>query len=344
MFMTAERARQVSQPDKFGVSMPLFNQGRLSTLMQMIADGLPTRMSQKWSGILAVDNTYNPVGPIDPWYFPSYYDDPTTSENLELLLRADAEKAVDLGVRWQVLRNPVDAQAVARIITPWANIATMSDQGDSRLSWSNKFPLFIQAAQLISDSSAYTTSLKNAMENSVSRGLAYSSAYVQTENRAMWGCMYNVAAAGFLGDRTVMLKAIDRWREIVETDVQGNIPVREVLREGNGLYYSNFLLNAMTQTAEIARFNGEWIYDYKTKDGSTFKGLWEKVAGWTAHPETYTYWPGSTTVRIQAHVDPLHALWPNVDSQYLIDTYTTTQDFYGYRQGILAYRGRPLWG
>ncbi|WP_256221000.1 alginate lyase family protein [Microbacterium sp. AR7-10] len=342
--MTAERARQVSQPEKFGTSMPLFNEGRLSTLQQMIADGLPMRMAQKWSGILAVDNTYNPVGPLDPWDFPPYYDNPAASDALLAVFRADAEKAVDLGIRWRMLGNPADAEAVARIITPWANIGTISTAGDSRLNWSNKFPLFIQAAQLISDSAAYTPSLKTAMENIVSRGLSYSSAFVQTENRAMWGCMYNVAAAAFLNDRPTMTKAIARWREVFDSDVKDNIPFREILRGDNGLYYSNFLLNAMVQTAEIARFNGEWLYDFRTSDGSTFKGLWERVARWTAVPAEYPYWAGSSTVRIQAHVDPLHALWPNADSQKLIDTYTTTQDYFGYRHGILAYRDRPLYG
>lgn len=343
MFMTAERVRQVSQPAKFGTSMPLFNTGRVETLRQMITAGLTGRMAQKWDDILTVDNTYEPIGPLDPWEFPSYYDNPAASEALRDFVRADADRAVDLGVRWRVLGDPADADAVARILTPWASV-TIGSGGDTRLTMAYRFPQFIQAAQLISDSASYTPSIKDAMEGLATRGLEASPAYTQTANRASWGVMYNMTAAAFIKDRPTMLRAIARWRELFDSDIAANVPVHEITRESNGLYYCNFLLNAMTQAAEIARFNGEWLYDYRSPDGSSFRALWEKVARWTAHPQEYPYWPGSTTPRIQAHVDPLHALWPTGDSQLLIDTYTTTQDFIGYRQGILAYRDRPLWG
>lgn len=343
-FVTAEHGRTLTQRRKFGTSIPLFNAGRVSTLSAMIAAGLPTRLQQKWDAILAVDNAYQPVGPLDPWHFPQYADDPVGNEALVSFVRADAEKAVDLAVRWRVLGNPVDAAAVRRIVEPWTTIQTIVNTADSRLNWANKWPMFMQAAQLISDSPSYTAGFHTAMENVTAYGLDYSPAFIQTENRAMWGCLLNVASGAFLNDRQIFDAGIARWCELFDTDIQHNIPVGELDREKDSLHYSNFLLNAMTQTAEIARFNGEWLYDYTTPDGSSFRGLWLNVSRWTAQPETFTYWPNSQTVRIQAHVDPLHALWPNDDSQKLIDTYTTTQDFYGYRQGMLAYRDRPLYG
>lgn len=344
-FQGPDRVRTIGQPNKFAVSMPLFNADRLAGLKDMIANNtLDFRMKQKWDAILLVDNTYQPQGPFNPFDLPPYYDDPEANNALTKIINDDGTRAVDLGIRWRVLGNIADAQAVARILTPWTNVQNISNDGDTRLVWCDRWPMFMQAAQLISDSSAYTSTLKSGMEGQTRRGLVYSTAHVQTENRAMWGCMMEVAAAAFLNDRAVFDRAIKRWREIFEHDIKGNIPVGEVLRESNGLYYCNFLLNAMTQTAEIARFNGEWLYDFKTSDGSTYKGLWDVVAGWTANPSTYPYWPGTSTPRIQAHVDPLHALWPSANSQALINTYTTTQDYYGYRQGMLAWRFRPLYG
>lgn len=341
--LRAADARTLSMRHKFGNSIPLFNEQRVAALADKISKGLSGRLLQKWNGILAVDNTILPTGPLDPWSFPGHYEDPDGNAAKLAIFRADALPAVDLGVRWKILGDVKDAEAVVRLLTPWTTINTIVNNGNSRLPLCDGWPMFIQAAQLISDSPAYTPSFKNAMENLIARGLSYTTAYIQTENRAVWGCMYDVSAGAFLGDRKVFDRAIARWRELFEHDVKGNIPVGEILREANGLYYCNFLLNAMTQTAEIARVNGEWLYDFKTSDGSTYKGLWETVAGWTANPETYPYWP-SNTIRIQAHVDPLHALWPNSDSQSLIDRFTTTQDYIGYRQGMLAYRDLPLWG
>lgn len=344
-FFPPERSRTIAQPNKFATSMLLFNKERLDTLKSILENGqADPRMQQKWDDILAIDNGYQPRGPIDPFNIPPYYDDPVANNKLTVIIRDDGINAVDLGIRYRMLGNEEDAKAVARIIEPWTTIQTFVNNSESRLTWSYKWTLFMQAAQLIEESPAYTPELKSAMVETTRDTMFLSTAYIQTENRAMWGCLFEVGAAAFLNERDRFDRAINRWREIFETDIVGNVPVREILREDQGLHYCNFLLNAMAQVADIARFNGEWLYDFVTSDGSTFKGAWENVAGWTAHPETYPYWPGSGTIRIQAHVDILHALWPNENSQLLIDTYTTTQDTFGYRQGILAYRYRPLWG
>lgn len=343
-FLSPVDARKLADRSKFGNPLPLFTSQRTGSLLELLESGsLDSRAQAKWNSILLVSNGYTPLGPIDPWDIPSHYSEPEENDAVMAIVESDGKAAVDLALRWRLLGDPADADAVADILSAWVTLSGFNNNGESRLPWCNHWPMFIEAAQLIDGSDAYTPSLKTGMENVTEWGLQYTTAYIQTANRAVWGCMYNVTAGAFLGDRSVFDKAIHRWRELFDHDVAGNIPIEEITRGRNGLFYCNFLLNAMTQTAEIARFNGEWLYDYKTPDGSTYKGLWETVASWTAHPETYPYWPGSGTPRIQAHVDPLHALWPNDDSQLLIDTYTTTQDYYGYRQGILAYRYRPLW-
>lgn len=343
-FQSPERLRTMSQPEKFGNVLPLFDQPRLDSLMDLIAtNGTDSRMRQKLNGIMATDNTYIPLGPIDPFSLPEYYENPEANTALTSLMGSDGNTAVDLGIRWRMYGDPADAAAVARILLPWTTIQTLVNNGASRLVWSDKWTLFIQAAQLIDGSPAYTTSLRNAFRSMVQKGLVLSTAPVQTANRASWGVSHDIAAGAFLKDRALFDYGIKRWRELFEHDVKNNIPIEEITRESNGLHYCNFLLDAMTQAAEIARFNGEWLYDIQGSDGSTFKGLWDTVSGWTARPESYPYWANSSTVRIRFHVDPLHILWPNEDSAFLIGKYTTTQDNVGYRQGMLAYRYRPLY-
>lgn len=340
--MTADRVRRMSHPSKFAQDVPLFNTGRVESLQDMIDDGLPARMQTAWNDVLAVPDDYMLQGPLE-WTVPYYYEDPVASAAITGVISADACAAVDLALRWRVLGDTAAAARAAFILDAWSTV-TIGSGGDTGLVWSNKWTLFIQAAQLLEGSAAYTPAIKAAMEAKTDEGFGKSSAYTQTENRAMWGVVYEIAASGFLDRRTVMLRAIDRWRELFEHDITNNIPLGEVRREGNGLYYSNFLLNAMTQAAELARFNGEWLYDFKTSDGSTYRGLWEKIARWTAVPSEYPYWPGSSTTRIQAHVYPLHELWPSSYSTFLVENFTNTQDHHGFRQAILAYMGRPLWG
>ncbi|MEQ6899475.1 hypothetical protein, partial [Microbacterium sp. KR10-403] len=162
-FLTAEQARTVTQPTKFGTRDIVFTGGRVSTLQSMISAGLPASMADKWAGILTVDNTYTPQGPLDPWYFPGHYVDDAANDEVVAFVRADVEKAVDLAIRWKVAGDPDDAAAVVRILTPWTTIQTITDDGESRLNWSNKWPMFLQAAMLVRDSDAYTEEFDTAM-------------------------------------------------------------------------------------------------------------------------------------------------------------------------------------
>lgn len=343
-FQVPDRIRTMGQPSKFG-SVSYFNDERLEILGGRLASNtLDSRQKSRWTQILAHDNTSTPLGPLDPFNVPLAYENPTGHEMAKSIITTDGLNAVDFGLRWRVLANSADAEAAVRILRAWSNIGTLVNANDSRLVWSYCWPLFIQAANLVSNSSHYTAQVKSEFEAQTRRGLELSSAHVQTENRAMWGCMMEVSAGSFLRDRKIFDRAIYRYRELFSIDVVDNIPVGEIDRGSNGLYYCNFLLNAMTQTAEIARFNGEWLYDVRAPDGSTMKGLWETVSGWTANPSTYQYWPGSSTVRIQGHTDILHALWPNANSTNLINNYSYTQDFYGHRNTLLAHRNLPLYG
>lgn len=350
----AEDIRELSLPQKFGGEWFL-TKGRLESLQAMIAAGLTGEMANTWDAILTVSNSAPAVGPLDPFDTPPFYDDGEGAESAIAIIRADLERAVDLAIRWKVLGDPADAAAVVTILTPWTTIGTFNVTNNERLNWANKWTLALQAAMLIRDSAAYTGPFDTAMKAvSLSTLNLYQPAFTMTDNRNMWGVAYQMAVGAFNGDRAIFDSAVWAWRDSMNTSLVNNILVHEVRREGStqgngttGLYYSNFYLAAAVTAAEIARFNGEWLYDYITPDGSTLRGCWERVAFWTANPARFPYNSSgrpSTTVRILNHVDPLHALWPNESSQYLIDTYAYTQDYRGLRAGVLAYRDRPLIG
>lgn len=351
---TAAQAREASQPAKF--AGPLFlTPGRVRTFREMLASGLPPRMASRWGAILGRDNTILPSGPLDPWHFPAHYTDPEGAAEAIAVVRADAEPAVDLAIRWSILRDPADAEAVVRLLTPWTTIQNIDTSNNEILNWTNKFTIFIQAALLIRDAPAYTPAFRDAMRAIVRRGAdALPGAFALDGNRGGWGVLCEMLTAAYLEDRDRLDRACYRWRTIMDDSLVDSVPIHEVYREGasqgdgsTGLHYCNFFMDAMVQAAEVARFNGEWLYDYATPDGSTLRGVWEKVSYWTANPAEYPYNTSgvpSSTNRIRGYHDILHALWPNESSQALIDSYNATQDYYGMRAAMIAYRGRALYG
>lgn len=354
ILLTAEQARTVSQPDKFGGPI-IFTPGRTATLRQLIQAGLPPRMLSRWQAVLQRDNNIQPSGPLDPWYFPSHYNDPEGSEAAIAVVRRDSEPAADLAIRWRVLRDPADAEAVVRLLTPWTTIQVFETSNNEVLNWANKFPLFIQAALLVQDSPAYTPAFHTAMQAVVRRGTdLLRGAFALDGNRGGWGVMCEMMAAVLLDDRPRFDRACYRWRTVMDDSLVDSVPVHEVYRQAEtqgdgstGLHYCNFFMDAMVQAAEIARFNGEWLYDYTTPDGSNLHDLWEMVSYWTANPAEYPYNTSGTpsiTNRIRGYHDVLHALWPNDSSATLIESYDVSQDYYGFRGSLLAYRGRPLYG
>lgn len=300
---------------------------------------------------------YLPLGPVSPWHIDEHYDPEGTSNADQLaIVNSDFEAAVDLAVRWYVLGEEVAAQACIRILNAWTTIVSFDTNAGSVLNWNNKWPLMIQAALLMDKHPSLTSATKLALRDITSRGMVINTAFTHDNNWGAWGSCSRIAAAIFLQDRAMFDQAIQRWRTLFDIAVVDNVPVEEVYRQGSGsgdgsygLWYSNFFLYGMTAAAEWARFAGEWLYDYRGEDGSTFEGLALNIRHWTRFPAEFPYNTSgvpSTTVRICLHDDVLHSLWPDAASQWLLDNFLvgSVRDNFGIRQAVLTYRDRPLYG
>ena len=363
--LTADAARKRSQPDKFG-ARPFFTPGRVETLREVLgpldsaglAHSADARVNYEWNQrVMARPLDALPLGPINPWHIDEHYGDQTDDNEAQLaIVNSDWEMAVDCALRYLVTGEDAAARASVRILQAWATIASFDTNSGSRLNWVDKWPMMIQAAMMVRDHSAYTGALHLNLQDVTRRGLALLTAFTNDDNWAGWGVCYMLAAGVFLEDRALFDTGIRRWRTVFDNAVRDDEPFREVYRQGSGtgdgsfgLWYSNFFLSAMTIAAEWARFGGEWLYDYAGADGSTFQGLVLKIRHWTRFPAEYPYNSSGTpsqTVRIMAHDDILHALWPDAESQWLLDHFPTgsTRDNFGMRMFVLAYRYRPLIG
>lgn len=361
----ARKARTLSQPGKFG-SVPFFTPDRVATLIPLlnldesnVAHSADPRISWEWNNrVMGTSLQYTPQGPLDPFSIPQFYDGEDVEEpSAELdIVDADFPAAVDLAVRYLVLGESAAAEAVATILAAWSNIASFGTNSGSTFRWVSKWPLMIQAAMMIRDHEAYTAQLHEDLVDVTQRTLLLMNEPLLVNNHGSWGACFWLASAVFLEDRELFKRAILRWRLLFNTAIKNNIPINEIYRQGGiqgdgrgGLTYSNFNLYAMTVTAEWARFNGEWLYDYTGSDGSTFREHALLVRHWSRYPNQFPYNSSGTpsqTVRTYPHDDILHALWPDEDSAWLLANFPTggSMDLFGIRQHVLAYRGRPLYG
>lgn len=358
--VSGDAARRLAQPQKLGSPAPL-SAGRAIRLAQLV----PTTAATAWASLLNDSDPINsgpyqrsrtPQGPTDPFIVPNVYSDPSGNEAAILRIRYDGVAALNFAIRYAIGGNPLDAQAAAAQIAPWTTISAFSAPGgsDTRLSWSYTFPYFIAAAMLIRDSAAWTTPLETAMADVITRSIGpLSTAYTNPSNQGVWGVVFEMAAASFLVDRPRFERAVRQWRNLFRTYVVNNIPIDEVYRQGagqgdgrTGLFYSNFLGCAFTFAAEWARFNGVWLYDYVAPDGSSLKGLYENLAGWTRNPATFTYNTSGTVntiTEVQGHYRILNQLWPNADAAWLLANKNTV-DRYGFRYVTLTHGQLPLIG
>lgn len=352
--ITAEHIRTLPMKNKFSTTAFL-TPGRLAELRTLIdAAALEPHAAERWASILARPTTYVPVGAINPWVLP-YGSNPDGAALIVSNTNRDMEAVVDFAFRWAVTGDEAAATACSTILDAWGSITAMSDDVDTILTWVIRTPALIQAAVIIQDAPQYTTALHDKLVAMFTLAAKMSTAYTRENNWASWGVLYEFACASFLGNRARFDRAIQRFRSLMDASIVNNIPIKEIYREGSndegngvlGLSYSNFNLNALVMACEWARFNGEWLYDYVTPDGSTIKGYWENVRYWDVHPELYPYNSSGTpsiTDRVMGFVYVLNALYPHPESEFLVDTYRPVSDFYAVRNLVLSHWQMPLYG
>lgn len=362
-FMTAETARTKSTPSQWAL-MPFWPKPRNDIFLSYNApnSGIP-RLDAETQRMKDASSTYTIKGPISPFYIPSTYGDPDGQAEALLIVDPDTNTCADLAIRYYLYNDVAAGAKAVDIIVAWSTITvwTLNDGATTPLVWASRMPRLIEAAYLLKDKghSAYTATVeanfKAMLQRSINAG-ASPTALGYTNNVGVWGTVFDIATAKFLNNRASMENAIGLWRQFFDANVVNNIPINEVYREGGtqgdgstGLWYSNFLVYAFTIAAEWARYSGEWIYDHTGPDGSTFEGLAKWVRYYTRHPEEFPYNSSgkpSVTIRSLPHDEILHALWPNEDSQWIINNFPNTndRDSHGLRGAVMIYRNRPLYG
>ncbi|MBW9118898.1 alginate lyase family protein [Microbacterium trichothecenolyticum] len=400
--LSAKTVQRMRRPDKLGSPAPV-SAPRIEKINAMRQAGGP--LAGAWSALVndndptrSAPYTYDriPGGVVNPYVLPNVYD--TASETLYNTniqkIRYDGIAAYNFALRYAIAGDTAAAAAAVAQIDPWlgVNDFDLPSGSDTRLSWSNTWPLFIAAGMMLRGSAAWTTGRENGLKAVTQLALTRNiSTSANASNQGAWGVVFELAAAAQLEDSVRFAGAVSRWRALLD-DSTGviaaghtwcnvylgipndpgtgqpppqyadcacpchsgpNVPTHEVHRQsggqGNGssgLYYSDFLLTALTYGAEWARFNGVWLYDYVTPGGSSLKGVYEKIAGWCRNPATFTYnTSGSVVPRANTFgaYEILNALWPNDDAAWILAN-KPFNDVYSLKYLTLTHRGQELRG
>ncbi|UDL16443.1 hypothetical protein SEA_ZOOMAN_202 [Microbacterium phage Zooman] len=299
-----DAARKLPKPGKFSDPV-MFSPDRIDFLRNAIATNtLPPKLKTKWTGIVAMPDTWTVKGAYNPWNIPeNYSDDSATNQEMLANVHADTMAAAKYAFRYVVNGDPADAARVVAIVNQFSAIQTFMTNAGSTLNWFDAWPVLIQAMIMIKGSAAATTTVVNNFKAVLARALNTLEpiAYTRDNNWAAWGLAMEFAAAIYLGNRARFDRAVDRWYYIFDDTIisnflvtnggpangqrKNNVAHREITRmgggHGNGAYgllYTAFHLDGMTVAAEWARIGGVWLYDHVAPDGSSLKGLWEEVA------------------------------------------------------------------
>ena len=121
---------------------------------------------------------------------------------------------------------------------------------------------------------------------STSRGRSKESTPTNYEN---WKVLFVSSSAVITGDNNDMDWAFQYWKELVPIQMDEKGQMVNELRRTRSLFYSLFSINAMTQTAEIARHRGIDLYNYKTDDGRGLELAFDFHAPYLAGKENWPY-------------------------------------------------------
>ena len=104
-----------------------------------------------------------------------------------------------------------------------------------------------------------------------------------------WRLVLISTAACICEDAELRQYAFEHYKRIIPIQIAGNGRMEKEYTRKAGLSYSLYAINAMIQTAEIARHYGVDLYHYKTPDGRGLEPALDYMAGFTVDPSTWPY-------------------------------------------------------
>ena len=214
--------------------------------------------------------------------------------------RADYDAAVavsgavrDLGIAYALTGTRRYAAKALQLIEAWAldpatRMTPRFTNGQSHIELSITMPALVYGADLVWSHPAWSGAQRVGFAAWVRALLASARTWSAEQNYENWRHVLVATAAAFVDDVPSMGYAFRRFRAVIGHQMSARGEMVLELKRSRSLFYSTFALDAMLQTAEVARLHGVDLYDYTTSAGKGLERALDFHAPYVARPAT---WP-----------------------------------------------------
>lgn len=255
---------------------------------------------------------------------------PTEPEAEVKQLANDANAAYRNAVCYVATQDARYARTTQRILDNWASTLRRVDnrQGQNVLNFN--MPFMIVAASWVRDANQWDSrNFDQFLRNFVlPRSMSNTG-----NNHGFWGVLMDTTGAVYLGDRSKLQAAHQRWRVLVnETIDQNGVMPHEIQRSdtsnwtggptkgAKGIAYTHYALQPASVTAQLFAQAGMPVW--QTAEGARLQKAFAQVAHWTRQPETFPYYASNKGklegVRQASYFKILQRVYPNADAAAVI--------------------------
>lgn len=257
----------------------------------------------KWLNIpvqsVTFGGNYPPSGDIHDYYTdPPYLNDGIhnpNSDRTDYSALINASRSVRyLGIAYVLTGDNKYADKAVRLINAWTvDQSTMMNpkftNGQSRIEISVATPGMFYGADLIWNYPGWNQSDKDIFKEWTRQMIDSAKTWSNDNNFENWRLVFISSASVITDDENSRQYAFDRWKAIIPDQVSIDGSMKKELLRTNSLTYSTFALNAMIQTAEIARHYNVDLYNYKLDDGRGLEKVLDFHVSYIVNPSTWSY-------------------------------------------------------
>ena len=198
-----------------------------------------------------------------------------------------------LGLAYGLTDQSRYAHAAVRLIKGWCldprtRMNPRFTCPSAAIELSITMPGMFYGADLIWDYPGWEGDQRSAFAQWVADLAADGRGWTRDNNIESWRLVLIATASALLDDQAGLDYAFDRWRELLDTQMREDGALVHELRRTNSLSYSVYGLNAMVQTAEVARHHGVDLYGYVSPGGRSLKQALDFYVPYVLDPAEWT--------------------------------------------------------
>ena len=193
------------------------------------------------------------------------------------------------------------------------------------LSFNYHFPASIFGANLLAAWLGFSAARQDAFRRFCRQTALSLNTMDRSNNWGNWNLVLVLACARYLGDGELPNRGEQRWKELLDRQVDDRGHLHHEVRRGGGrrsIWYSHFSIFPQKIAAEILRRAGLDLYDWQSPDGHALRRAFEPLAGRTRDPASFPYQDGNpgqlTGVTYFSYFEILNERWPNEDAAVLL--------------------------